>query len=166
MLTCRDMLCANINVDKRCVDNGSLQDEYWVINDLRINLEEGPQPFRVFIKGRDFIPGGTIVDTIHESIQQSRRTILILTQSFVESEWCYFEMQMARMRLYHENRDVLILVMLEEILDDKLTLSLRQLLCRQDYFKWPLDQAGQDLFWRRLEEEIKKPVQVDHRHDL
>ena len=137
MLTCRDILCADINVDKRCVDHGSLQDEYWVINDLRINLEEGPQPFRVFIKGRDFIPGGTIVDTIHESIQQSRRTILILTQSFVDSEWCYFEMQMARMRLYHENRDVLILVMLEEIPDDKLTLSLRQLLCRQDYFKWP-----------------------------
>ena len=146
-------------------DDGSLRDEYWVINDLRINLEEGPQPFRICIKGRDFIPGGTIVDTIQESIQRSRRTILILTQSFVDSEWCYFEMQMARMRLYHENRDVLILVMLEEIPDNKLTLSLRQLLCRQEYFKWPLDQAGQDLFWRRLREEIKKPVQVDRRHD-
>ncbi|XP_072037422.1 toll-like receptor 2 [Amphiura filiformis] len=146
-------------------DDNSEENERWVINELRVNLEKRPQPFCLCIKGRDFIPGGSIVETITESIQKSRRTILILSPSFVDSEWCHFEMEMARMRLFHENRDVLILVMLEEVPDDKLTLTLRQLLCRQDYFKWPQDEAGQDLFWRRLREEIKKPVRVDRRHD-
>ncbi len=146
-------------------DASSEKDELWVINKLRINLEEGPQPFRLCIQGRDFIPGAPIAETMMESIQKSRTTILILTTSFVESEWCHFEMEMARMRLFHENRDVLILLMLEEVPDDKLTLTLRQLLCKQECFKWPQDEAGQVLFWRRLREEIMKPVRVDRRHD-
>ncbi|XP_072042554.1 toll-like receptor 2 type-2 [Amphiura filiformis] len=144
-------------------DENSAFDENWVLNDLRRNLEEGPEPFQLCIKARDFIPGHVIVEAISESIQNSRRTILVLTPRFVESEWCYFEMQMARMRLFHENRDVLILVLFEEIPDDQLTLSLRQLLCRKECLKFPDDHLGQELFWRRLREELKRPAMVDRR---
>lgn len=86
------------------------------------NPEEGPDPFRIYIRGRDFIPGDTIMDSISENIQESHKTILILTPQFVESEWCYFEMRLARMRLFNEDLDVVILVMLEEIPNNKLTL--------------------------------------------
>ena len=141
----------------------SPQDELWVLNNLRKNLEEGPHPFQLCIKARDFIPGGCIVETMSESILRSRRTILILTPHFVDSEWCHFEMELAHMRLFNENRDVLILVMLEEVPDNKLTLSLRQLLCTQDFFKWPKDKVGQDLFWKRLRAELMKPVYIDRR---
>ena len=143
-----------------------VNDERWVINDLRPNLEEGREPFQLCIKGRDFIPGSAIVDSISESILHSHRTILVLSEAFVESEWCYFEMQMAQMRLFAENRDVLVLVMLEEILNEKLTLFLRQLLCKLDYFVWPDDRIGQSLFWKRLRAELKRPVYVNHRYNL
>ena len=73
---------------------------------------------------------------------------------------------MARMRLFNENCDVLILVLLEEIADKKMTLSLRKLLCKSDYFKWPADNVGQKLFWRRLREEINKPIRVNRRYDI
>ena len=143
-----------------------VNDERWVIDDLGPNLEEGREPFQLCIKGRDFIPGSSILDSISESILHSRRTILVLSEAFVESEWCYFEMQMAQMRLFAENRDVLILVMLEEIPDEKLTLFLRQLLCKLDYFVWPDDRIGQNLFWKRLRVELKKPVCVNHRYSI
>ena len=146
-------------------DENSEVDEGWVINELRINIEEGPERFRLCIKARDFIPGDGIIDSITDNIQKSLRTILVLSPRFVESEWCYYETQMARMRLFHENRDVLTLVMLENIPDFQMTMSLRQLLCKKDFLKYPNDKAGQDLFWQRLREELKTPVRVDRRNE-
>ena len=142
-------------------------DEDWVLNELRINLEENtPEPAKLCLgRVRDFIPGTAIVEAISDAVQNSRKTILILTPSFVESEWCYYETQMAQMRLFHEGHDVLILVMLKTIPDDMLTMSLRQLLCKKDYFRWPHDKAGQKLFWQRLRYELRTPIKVDRRYD-
>ena len=145
--------------------DGNTQDEHWVLDDLSPNLEEGPEAFHLCIKRRDFIPGSQILESISQSIQQSEKTVLILSPRFVESEWCYFEMQTARMRLFQENHDAIIMVMLEEIPDNKLTLSLRQLLCEKDYFKWPHDKTGRNLFWRRLKAELQRPAFVDRRYD-
>ena len=137
------------------------RDEAWVMNDLQPNMEEGPEPLRLCIKSRDFIPGHFLLDSINESIHQSRKTILVLSRNFVDSEWCYHEMRMAQMRLLDDNLDILVLVLLNEIPENKMTLSLRQILCRKDYIKWPKDRAGQNLFWRRLRQELKGPIQVD-----
>ena len=145
-------------------DENSEQDERWVFNELMVHLEQGPEHFRLCIKARDFIPGDTILDAICNSIQRSRRTILVLTPRYVQSEWCYFEMQMAQMRLFNENRDVLTLVLLEEIPDDQLTLQLRQLYCKKECLVFPKDNAGQNLFWQRLRAELKLPVRIDRRH--
>ena len=62
------------NDDSRC-------DEAWVWNDLQPNIEEGPEPFHLCIKSRDFIPGQPLIETISEKIQQSRKTILVLTHN-------------------------------------------------------------------------------------
>ena len=139
----------------------SVVDDAWVMNDLQPNIEEGPDPIKLCIKSRDFIPGHFLLDSIDESIHRSRKTILVLSPNFVASEWCYHEMRMAQMRLLDDHLDVLVLVLLNDIPENKITLSLRQILCRKDYLKWPKDRAGQRLFWQRLREEIKSPVQVD-----
>ena len=142
-------------------NENSAVDDDWVMNELQPNMEEGPEPLRLCIKSRNFTPGHFLLDSIDESIHQSRKTILVLSPNFVESEWCYQEMQMAQMRLLDDNLDVLVLVLLNEIPENKITLSLRQILCRKDYLKWPKDRAGQRLFWQRLREEVKAPVHVD-----
>ena len=143
------------------------RDEAWVMNDLQPNMEEGPEPLRLCIKSRDFIPGHFLLDSINESIQQSRtEAILVLSPNFVDSEWCYHEMQMAQMRLLDDNLDVLVLVLLNEIPESKMTLSLRQILRSKDYIKWPKDRAGQNLFWQRISLEVKGPIQVDRCFNL
>ena len=138
-------------------------DDDWVMNNLQPNMEEGPEPLQLCIKRRDFIPGQSLIKSIGENIQRSRKTILVLSPHFVESQWCYHEMEMAQMRLLDEHLDVLVLVLLQEIPNDKITLSLRKLLCKKEYLKWPNNRAGQRLFWQRLKQELKSPVQVDHR---
>ena len=142
-------------------NENSAVDDAWVMDDLQPNMEEGPDPLRVCIKSRDFTPGHFLLDSIDESIRQSRKTILVLSPDFVRSEWCYQEMQMAQMRLLDDNLDVIVLVLLNDIPENKMTMSLRQILCRKDYLKWPKDRAGQRLFWQRLREELKGPVHVD-----
>ena len=141
------------------------QDIEWIINDLRPNMEDD-YTLKLCIKDRDFIGGRDIADEICQNIQKSRKTLLILTPRFVESEWCHFEMKMAQMRLFDENRDVIILVLLEEIPDTLLTISLRQLFRDKEMLKFPHDNLGQHLFWRRLKAEILEPVIVDRRYDV
>ena len=139
------------------------EDDAWVFNDLQPNMEEGPEPAHLCIKSRDFIPGHSLIESISENIQQSRKTILVLSPNFVENEWCYHEMEMAKMRLLDENLDVIVLVLLKDIPNNRITLSLRQLLCKKEYLKWPKDKPGQRLFWQRLRQELKAPVQIDRR---
>ena len=143
--------------------NENSEDDAWVMNDLQPNMEQGPEPIQLCIKRRDFIPGHSLIESISENIQWSRKTILVLSPNFVESEWCYHEMEMAKMRLLDENLDVIILVLLKEIPNNKITLSLRQLLCKKEYLKWPKDRPGQRLFWQRLRQELKTPIQIDRR---
>ena len=142
-------------------NENSAVDKAWVMDDLQPNMEQGPDPIKLCIKSRDFIPGRFLLDNIDESIHRSRKIILVLSPNFVASEWCYQEMQMAHMRLLDDNLDVLVLVLLNEIPENKMTLLLRKILCRKEHLKWPKDRAGQRLFWQRLREELKSPVQVD-----
>ena len=141
--------------------NETSADDEWVMNDLQPNMEEGPEPVKLCIKRRDFIPGHSLIESISENIHQSRKTILVLSPNFVESNWCHHELEMAKMMLLDENLDVIILVLLHNIPDNKMTLSLRQLLCKKEYLKWPKDRAGQRLFWQSLRQELKSPIQVD-----
>ena len=141
--------------------NENSEDDVWVLNDLQPNIEEGPEPMQLCIKVRDFLPGHSVIERIDESIQKSHKTILVLSPNFVESEWCYYEMEVAKMRLLSEDLDVIILVLLKEIPQSKMTLALRHLLCKKEYLKWPNDRAGQRLFWQRLRLELKTPVHID-----
>ena len=138
----------------------------WVLNEMRPNLEEGPEPLRLCIgQARDFIPGTNLFDSITDAIHHSRKTIVVLSPSYVDSELCYFETQHAWKRLIEESRDVLIMILLEPIPDDKMTIWLRQLLCKKGYLKWPHGRAGHQLFWRCVRKKIKKRTLVNRRFD-
>ena len=63
-------------------------DDDWVMNNLQPNMEEGPEPQKLFIKNKDFMPGQSLIMGIGENIQLSRKTILVLSPHFVESQWC------------------------------------------------------------------------------
>ena len=139
----------------------SADDTAWVMDNLHPNMEEDQEPLRLFIKSRDAIPGHSIIQSIEENIQQSRKTILVLSPNFVDSNWCHHEMEMAKMRFFNDNLDVLILVLLKDIPEQKVPLLLRQLLCKKKYLKWPKDRAGQRLFWQRLRLEIKGLIHAD-----
>ncbi|XP_048083495.1 toll-like receptor 13 isoform X1 [Alosa alosa] len=126
-------------------------DELWVTSELLPKLE-GEQGWRLCLHHRDFQPGKPIVDNIVDGIYSSRKTICILSQHYLESEWCSREVQVASFRLFDEKKDVLILLFLEDIPVYRLSpyYRMRGLVKKRTYLSWP--KAGQDtrVFWEKL----------------
>ena len=144
------------------------QNEDWVNDELVPNIEDyEPEPFALCMKERgDIPPGRFLLSSICHGIMHSRRTLIVLSEHFMADGMCDFQLHIAHNRLIKEGRDVLILVFLEEIPDAKKTLLLRQILCtNRTVLKWPQDPLGKDLFWRRLREELKRPVRIDRRFE-
>ncbi|XP_070532916.1 toll-like receptor 2 [Ptychodera flava] len=113
-------------------------DEQWVQHTLVPHLEENCNTqFKICVHYKDFIPGKAIIDNILDSIENSRKTVLVLSPNFVKSEWCHFEMQMAHHRLFEDRRDVVVLLSLEPIPDKDTQRLLRKLLLKRSYITWP-----------------------------
>ncbi|XP_072047051.1 toll-like receptor 2 [Amphiura filiformis] len=137
--------------------------EAWINDQLIPNIEDGPEQFRLCLKERGDIPAGHyILNAICHGIKQSRKTIAVLSENFMDDGWCHYQLHFARMRMVMDNADVLILVQIGEIPDRKKTLLLRQLLCYKEVLNWPEDPIGQELFWNQLKMKLRKPVVVDH----
>ena len=74
----------------------SNRDLNWVLDELRVNMEEGPDPITLCIgQSRDYVPGANLIEAITDAIHNSRKAIIVLSPNYVASEWCYFEVQQA-----------------------------------------------------------------------
>ncbi|XP_062591440.1 toll-like receptor 4 [Saccostrea cucullata] len=104
-----------------------------------VKFLEDQTNLRLCIHHRDFIPGTGIEDNITNAIHNSRQTVCIMTSQFLESYWCMFELNMARMEsIYSRNgENVFFLVALEESAMRKLPLSLMDLIESKSYLEFP-----------------------------
>nr|XP_012415669.1 PREDICTED: uncharacterized protein LOC101367407 [Odobenus rosmarus divergens] len=91
----------------------SERDAYWVENLMVQELEHFDPPFRLCLHKRDFIPGKWIIDNIIDSIEKSHKTIFVLSENFVKSEWCKYGLDVSHFQLFDENNDAAILILLE-----------------------------------------------------
>src|SRR6185503_2300502 len=67
----------------------SSHDKEWVREELLKIIEE--VGLRVFIDFRDFQGGAPSIKEMERGITTSRKTLLVLTPDYVESEWCEIE---------------------------------------------------------------------------
>lgn len=131
----------------------SERDSEWVENMMVPQLENGNPRLRVCYHKRDFVPGKWIIDNIIDAMERSYKTLFILSEHFVQSEWCKYELEFSHFRLFDENNDTAILVLLEPI--EKSTIpkrfcKLRKLMNTKTYIEWPLEEKEQHNFWVNL----------------
>ncbi|XP_078466956.1 toll-like receptor 2 isoform X2 [Lampetra planeri] len=138
----------------------SQHDAVWVMEKLMPELEShSVPPFRLCVHERDFVPGRFIMDNIIDCIEQSRKTLFVISRSFVESEWCHYELYFAQQRLMESRDDALVLVLLEPIPRDSVPsrfCRLRRLIGRKTYLEWPAEQGKQVLFWANMRATLGK----------
>ncbi|NXN94860.1 TLR21 protein, partial [Rhinopomastus cyanomelas] len=131
----------------------SENDSDWVENTMVRELEQACPPFRLCLHKRDFVPGKWIVDNIIDCIEKSHKTLFVLSEHFVQSEWCKYELDFSHFRLFDENNDAAVLVLLEPIQSKaipKRFCKLRKVMNTKTYLEWPLEEEKQLMFWENL----------------
>lgn len=92
------------------------QDHEWVVNNLLEKLEGQVEPnFRLCFGPRDFAPGEYYMDNVQNGISQSRKTLCLVTNNYLESEWCSLEIHLACSKIFYQGQDPLVVVFMEEI---------------------------------------------------
>ena len=78
-------------------------DYQWVNEILQPKLEDELK-LRLCLHNRDFRLGEVITEQIVESIESSKKTLFILSKSFLASTWCKYEIQMAQGHLFRSGK--------------------------------------------------------------
>ncbi|XP_071034400.1 toll-like receptor 6 [Parasteatoda tepidariorum] len=125
-------------------------DTSWIASSLIPALERQDPKLKLCIHDRDFEVGRFITENILEAIENSRKVILILTEEFVKSEWCMFELHMAQHRLFDETRDCLILIKLKKVDKKFYTKHLKYLEKTRTCILWPDTLTDQHVFWEKI----------------
>ena len=127
----------------------SSDDEHFVIRELVPYLEENQRRrpgYRLCVHYRDFAVGASIAESIISAVEHSKRVIIILSENFLQSEWCQFEFQKAHLQLLEEKRNRIIMIMLHDINNQLLDKQLRDYIKTRTYVKY-----GDPWFWAKVE---------------
>lgn len=124
----------------------SKKDEAFVAQILAPELEYGNPPIRLCLHYRDLpVASGYLSDAIVEAMEASRRTILVISENFLKSEWCRYEFKSAHHEVLRTNRHKLILVFIGRIASKDLDPDIRLWLKTNTFLQW-----GEKMFWEKL----------------
>nr|XP_055026482.1 toll-like receptor 4 [Misgurnus anguillicaudatus] len=135
----------------------SSYDEMWVMNELMENLENGVPPIKLCLHMRDFEAGKSIASNIiDEGIMGSRKVIVVVSQHFIDSDWCRFEFEIAQSWFVMERNANIIIIILEDVEERKTkkVFGLHKHLKKNTYLKWSRDPLSKMRFWIRLRKAI------------
>ncbi|XP_075532845.1 toll-like receptor 2 type-2 isoform X1 [Dermacentor variabilis] len=121
----------------------SSKDREWAYSELLPKVEA--HGFAVCTYDRNFKGGFLIQDIVQEAVSCSRRTLLVLTQHYVESEWCRWEFRVAQHRALQDNINRLIIVAVGEVCPEGIDEELQRYMQETNYLRW-----GEPHFWDKL----------------
>ncbi|KAL1434234.1 hypothetical protein MTO96_011874 [Rhipicephalus appendiculatus] len=121
----------------------SSKDREWAYHELLPKIEA--HGFSVCTYDRNFKGGFLIQDIVQEAVSCSRRTLLVLTQHYVESEWCRWEFRVAQHRALQDNINRLIIVAVGEVCPEGIDEELQRYMQETNYLRW-----GEPHFWDKL----------------
>ncbi|XP_029974237.1 toll-like receptor 9 [Salarias fasciatus] len=127
----------------------------WVYNELTVHLENcGHRRFCLCLEERDWIPGLSCIDNLHNAVHNSLKTVFVLSRGANGSEavpgvirQAFF---MVQQRLLDEKVDAAVLILLDEMFPKLKYLQLRKRLCKKSVLSWPRHPRAQPLFWNRM----------------
>lgn len=123
----------------------SKKDEAFVGQVLAAELECGNPHFRLCLHYRDLPIGGYLSDAIIHAMESSRRTIVILSENFIRSEWCRYEFKSAHHEVLRTSKHKLIVILIGRLSQRDLDPDMRLWLKTSTFLRW-----GDKRFWEKL----------------
>lgn len=137
------------------------QDEDFVRDVLLPKLEGPPINVKTCVHSRDWTVGETIPYNITKSVEDSRRTVIVLSENFLKSIWGLLEFRAAHVQATKEGRTRVIVILLEDVTDRKeLDREISAYLHTNTYIKW-----GDPWFWDKLAYALPRAGKVVDRGD-
>ncbi|KAH7941039.1 hypothetical protein HPB49_009442 [Dermacentor silvarum] len=121
----------------------SSKDADWIHEQIIPGLEANGFSYCTY--ERNFKGGYLLQDIIRDAVTCSRRTLLVLTQNFVASEWCRLEFRLAHQRALKDNVNRLVIVLVDELVPGAIDEDLRLYVHAANYLRW-----GEPNFWDKL----------------
>ncbi|KAK7879431.1 hypothetical protein WMY93_033857 [Mugilogobius chulae] len=145
----------------------NVHDEEWVYHELVPELGSNRDGSYVCTTATLSQVRREILENIADAIYSSRKTLCVISPQYLQSEWCSREMQMASFRLFDEQKDVLILLFLEEISSDQLSpfYRMRKLVKSRTYLSWTQARSHRGLFWERVRRALESGNDPTDTHD-
>ena len=126
------------------------RDGDWVREVLLTRIESAG--LRAFVDFRDFRRGAPSISEMERGVTTSRKTLLVLTPAYIESEWCEIESIMLQ-TLSPANRDLRLIPLLKARCEKPLRLGA---LTHIDF----TDVTNKDLAWSQLLASLKEQLEV------
>ncbi|CAG5121969.1 unnamed protein product [Candidula unifasciata] len=131
----------------------------FVVSDCLRELEV-KRGHKLCVDDRDFLPGTYYLSAIVSAIQNSRKTLLILSPDFYDKRFSEYCVKMALMEEIYQKRSVLYLCVYRPLPDDEMSKSydLLMIMNRNNYMEFPPETETSDEvrqhFWDQLSEKI------------
>ena len=108
--------------------------------------------------GKDIFFVAGIIDNISDAVHCSRKTLLLLSPGFVESEWCRYEFQAALSEMLRLQTDLIPVIFEDLGPPENLSEDLRTMLRTLSYITWPgailngryQTEEDRERFWKLL----------------
>eukprot|EP00057_Strongylocentrotus_purpuratus_P016658 XP_011671132.1 PREDICTED: toll-like receptor 8 [Strongylocentrotus purpuratus] len=133
-------------------------DEWWIDDYMKPFLQERMPHLEHIVFGDSGLhPASFYLNAIYDVIENSYKTVLLLTNQSVEDTWFMTKLRMAVEHMNDTKLEKVILIFLEDIDDDHLPYLVRLLLSRnKPYMLWVNDdEDGQEFFWAKFEKSMR-----------
>ena len=107
---------------------------------------------------KDFLPGSYIAENILQAIRKSRKMVIILTNEFLQSKWCMYEFNMARMENIYSRGDenIIFVVKFGDFDITRASPELQACLESESYLSYPEDVDERPYFWQMFVASLKR----------
>lgn len=124
------------------------------IKNQMVPVLETQHQLHLWVADRNSLPGTSIAENIIHGIYNSRKSVLLINREYLNDNWCDYEMNMAQIESVETKRNLLIVVLMEEIPMQKLPICLLKFLRNERSIEYPEDDRDMSAFWLNLAHEI------------
>ncbi|CAH1780756.1 unnamed protein product [Owenia fusiformis] len=125
---------------------------------------EGDFGYKLCFDERNFLGGHVLEELVTVAMNHSKKIILVISEHFLRSKWCTFEMDIANGVLATRGCNCIILILrvpLNMIPAQLIKPRLRSLLENRLYIEWSEEKDRQQLFWQKLKDTLGRPCNAE-----